>query len=57
MKNEVCCDKLPPLPRRFSLKRRIRVAVRLLVRRMIRIELVKTDSGGNPKINPIRWIV
>jgi hypothetical protein len=57
MKNEVCCDKSPPLPRRSSLKRRIRLAVRLLVRRLIRIELVKTDSGGNPKINPIRWIV
>lgn len=57
MKKEVCCDKSPSLLRRPSLKRRIRVAVRLLVRRLIRIELVKTDSRSNPKINPIRWIV
>lgn len=37
--------------------RRIRVLWRLAIRRLLRVELVETDSQGNPKVNPIRWLM
>ncbi len=43
--------------RKSGLRRRIRVLFRLAIRKLLRIELVKTNSSGNPKANPIRWIV
>jgi hypothetical protein len=52
-----CCDRRPRLRTKTGWKRRVRVLFRLAVRKLGRLELVETDSRGNPKINWIRWMM
>jgi hypothetical protein len=57
MKTSIEYIKPPAQPRRSSLKRRIRISLRLAIRRLLRGEVVETDSQGNPKVNHLRWMV
>jgi hypothetical protein len=47
----------PSLRRSSGWRLLLRILFRLTIRRLLRVELVKPDSGGNPKIKPVRWIV
>ena len=57
MNDSECSTRLLHLRTKASWKRRMIVLFRLAVRRLSRLELVERDSHGNPKANPIRWIV
>jgi hypothetical protein len=52
-----CCVPTLRVRATPSFKRRARVLFRIALRRLFRTELVATDSRGNPKSNPIRWMV
>ena len=56
--SESVCRDRPASPRRNSRwKRRARVLFRLAIRKLTRLELVEIGPGGNPRVNPIRWIM
>lgn len=57
MKDSACCIPTLRVQAKPGFQRRIRVLFRIALRRLFRTELVATDLHGNPKPNPIRWIV
>ena len=57
MNDPACSDWSPHSRTKTKWKRRVRVLFRLAVRKIVRLELVELDSNGNPKSNPIRWLI
>jgi hypothetical protein len=56
MKTPVLCETPAPPRHKPGLRRRLPILLRLAVRRLLQAERVETDSLGNPKTKPIRWL-